>query len=118
MEKIRSSECIRLSLNTPHRVNLLIEDYPHLSLDTEQLMALLSHLTPLHGHTKMRQWQSLAQSNDISTLVESLLVEHYDPAYLKSIERNFKNYAEGMMVTLPNISATAFEEVARQIMQQ
>jgi tRNA 2-selenouridine synthase len=118
MEKIRSSECIRLTLNTSERVKLLLEDYPHLSRDTEQLMVLLSHLTPLHGHTKMRQWQSLAQSNEISTLVESLLVEHYDPAYLKSIERNFKNYAKGNVVTLPDISVAAFEEAARQIMQQ
>jgi tRNA 2-selenouridine synthase len=65
----------------------------------------------------MRQWQSLAQSNEIGMLVESLLVEHYDPAYLKSIERNFKNYARGMEVTLPDISVAAFEEAARQIMQ-
>ena len=118
MEKIRSSECIRLTLDTSERVKLLLEDYPHLSRDTEQLMVLLSHLTPLHGHTKMRQWQSLAQSNQISTLVESLLVEHYDPAYLKSIERNFKEYAKGMVLTLADISDAAFEEAARQIMQQ
>jgi tRNA 2-selenouridine synthase len=118
MEKIRSSECIRLSLDTSERVKLLLEDYPHLSRDTEQLMALLSYLTPLHGHTKMRQWQSLAQSNDISTLVESLLVEHYDPAYLKSIERNFENYAKGTVVAMPDITARSFEEATRQIMQQ
>jgi len=118
MEKIRSSECIRLSLDTSERVKLLLEDYPHLSRDTEQLMALLSYLTPLHGHTKMRQWQSLAQSNDISTLVESLLVEHYDPAYLKSIERNFENYAKGTAVAMPDITARSFEEATRQIMQQ
>ena len=118
MEKIRSSECVRLTLDTSERVKLLLEDYPHLSRDTDQLMALLSHLTPLHGHTKMRQWQSLAESNDISTLVESLLVEHYDPAYLKSIERNFENYAKGMVVTLPDISDAAFKEAARQTMQQ
>jgi tRNA 2-selenouridine synthase len=117
MEKIRSSECIRLTLDTSERVKLLLEDYPHLRRDTEQLMVLLSHLTPLHGHTKMRQWQSLAQCNEIATLVESLLVEHYDPAYLKSIERNFTNYAKGMVVVLPDISDAAFEEAARQIMQ-
>jgi tRNA 2-selenouridine synthase len=118
MEKIRSSECVRLTLDTSERVKLLLEDYPHLSRDTDQLMALLSHLTPLHGHTKMRQWQSLAQSNNISTLVESLLVEHYDPAYLKSIERNFENYANGIVVAMPNITTASFEQATRQIMQQ
>ena len=118
MQKMRSSTCIRLTLDTSERVKLLLEDYPHLSSDTERLMALLSHLTPLHGHTKMRQWQSLAQSNDISTLVESLLVEHYDPAYLKSIERNFENYANSTVVSMPDITAATFELAAHQIMQQ
>jgi tRNA 2-selenouridine synthase len=118
MQKIRSSTCIRLTLDTSERVKLLLEDYPHLSRDTEQLMALLSHLTPLHGHTKMREWQLLAQTNDISTLVESLLVEHYDPAYLKSIERNFENYAKGAVVSMPDITAASFEQAAHQIMQQ
>lgn len=118
MEKIRSSECIRLTLDTSERVKLLLEDYPHLSRDTEQLMALLSHLTPLHGHAKMRQWHSLAQTNQIATLVESLLVEHYDPAYLKSIERNFENYAKGTVVDMLDITPTSFQEATRQIMLQ
>jgi tRNA 2-selenouridine synthase len=118
MQKIRSSKCIRLTLETSERVKLLLQDYPHLSRDTEQLISLLYHLTPLHGHSKMRQWQSLAQSNEISTLVESLLVEHYDPAYLKSIERNFENYAKGTVIAMPDITAESFEQAARQIMQQ
>lgn len=118
MEKIRSSECIRLTIDTSQRVKLLIEDYPHLTNDSERLIALLAHLTPLHGHEKMRKWETLAQSGDIATLVESLLVEHYDPAYLKSIGRNFKNYEAGMVVEMPDISLASFEHAAHQIMLQ
>lgn len=118
MQKIRSSECIRLNIDTSDRVKLLMEDYPHLTNDSERLIALLAHLTPLHGHEKMRQWQALAQSGAIDTLVESLLVEHYDPAYLKSIGRNFKNYEAGMVVDMPDISSASFERAARQIMLQ
>ena len=118
MEKIRSSECIRVTIDTSQRVKLLIEDYPHLTNDSEQLIALLAHLTPLHGHEKMRQWQSLVHSGAIDTLVEALLVEHYDPAYLKSIGRNFKNYDAGMVVDMPDISPAIFERAARQIMQK
>ena len=118
MQKIRSSECIRLNVDTSHRVNLLIEDYPHLTHDSEQLISQLSHLAPLHGHSKIRHWQSLAQSNAIQTLVESLLVEHYDPAYLKSIERNFRNYSTGVEIGMPDISGASFESAARQIIQR
>jgi tRNA 2-selenouridine synthase len=66
----------------------------------------------------MRQWHSLAQTNQIATLVESLLVEHYDPAYLKSIERNFENYAKGTVVDMLDITPTSFQQATRQIMLQ
>ena len=118
MEKIRSSECIRINVDTRHRVDLLIEDYPHLIHDSEQLSSQLAYLAPLHGRSKIRYWQSLAQSNVIQTLVESLLVEHYDPAYLKSIEKNFRNYSRGVEITMTDISAESFEHAARQIIQR
>jgi tRNA 2-selenouridine synthase len=118
MDKIRSSECIRINVDTRHRVDLLIEDYPNLTQDNEQLISQLSYLAPLHGHSKIRHWQSLGQSNAIPTLVESLLVEHYDPAYLKSIERNFRNYSRAVEIAMPDISRASFESAARQIIQK
>jgi tRNA 2-selenouridine synthase len=37
------------------------------------------------------------------TLVEELLAEHYDPAYLRSIDRNFVRYEQAQELKLEAI---------------
>lgn len=115
MDAIRASACIRIGISTGHRVQLLMEDYPHLVTDTAQLMSQLAHLVPLHGKEKIAGWRALAESGDIPALVEVLLTEHYDPAYLRSIDRNFKGYRNALMVAMPDISPAAFASAAESL---
>lgn len=117
MESIRASGCIRIGISTAHRVQLLIEDYPHLASNTAQLMAQLEHLTPLHGREKIAAWRALAESGDIPALVEALLTGHYDPAYLKSIDRNFNGYRNAQVVDMPDISAASFVAAAQTLLE-
>lgn len=117
MASIRAAACLRIDISTAHRVQLLIGDYPHLATNTAHLMAQLEHLTPLHGRDKITGWRSLAESADIPALVEALLTEHYDPAYLKSIERNFSGYRQAMVVEMPDISAAAFRSAAQMLLE-
>ena len=116
MEKMRASACIHLQTGTTHRVALLIEDYPHLVNNTDILMNQLSHLVVLHGHEKIRTWRTLAEAGQIDRLVGELLREHYDPAYLRSIEKNFSGYARARVLMLDSISAAAFDGAARQLL--
>jgi tRNA 2-selenouridine synthase len=116
MEKIRASACIHLQTSTANRVALLIEDYPHLVTDTEMLMSQLEHLFPLHGHEKIREWRTLAEAAQIERLVEELLRAHYDPAYLRSIEKNFSGYTRAKVLVLHDISTAAFDGAARQLL--
>jgi len=44
--------------------------------------------------------------------VEALLTQHYDPAYLKSINRNFSGYQKALPVNMQDISAAAFASAA------
>ena len=118
MECMRASACVRIGIATADRVRLLIEDYPHLAADSAQLMAQLEHLTPLHGHEKIGRWRTLAESGDIPLLVEALLTEHYDPAYLKSIDRNFKAYDKAEVIDLPDISPASFLSAAGCLMER
>ncbi len=115
MQKMRASPCIRLQTSTADRVRLLIEDYPHLVDDTTLLSQQLSHLTPLHGHEKINRWNSLAESGNTAALVEALLLEHYDPAYLRSIERNFLGYRDARLLELPGIAEADFTGAAEQL---
>jgi len=116
MDAIRASACLRVNISDANRVELLIEDYPHLATDVAQLMAQLEHLTPLHGRDKIGAWRALAESGNIPALVQALLTQHYDPAYLKSIHRNFSGYRNARPVDLEDVSAASFASAAAALL--
>jgi tRNA 2-selenouridine synthase len=117
MERMRASPCVSLVLSSPNRVRLLMEDYAHFVSDPAVLNQQLDCLVALHGRAKIAEWQSMALSGQMEMLVEQLLVEHYDPAYLRSIDRNFAQFSQAHQVELSNISATAFQTAAQQLLQ-
>ena len=116
MDKMRASACVHLQTSIADRVALLIEDYPHLVADSTLLGSQLDHLVALHGHAKIRTWRDMAQTGEISRLVEELLTQHYDPAYLRSIERNFSGYSQARSLTLEDISFNAFSKAAQALL--
>lgn len=103
MEQIRSAPCIALQLPRPLRVQLLMEDYAHYTADAGPLNEQLGYLAALHGREKIRQWQALASAGQMPELVEALLADHYDPAYHRSIARNFPRIAQAPVVELAGI---------------
>lgn len=117
MEKMRNSDCLHLQMNTACRVALLIEDYPHLVSDTDTLISQLSHLSALHGHATLRAWRDIAGSGNLSGLVEALLTDHYDPAYLRSIEKNYRRYPQARRLALDDISDNAFSRAANALLE-
>ena len=117
MEKMRASVCVHLQTITPDRVALLMEDYPHLVADSRLLGDQLDHLVTLHGHAKIRTWRDLAENNQTTRLVEELLTQHYDPAYLRSIEKNFSRYAKARSLRLEDISSSAFTKAAQALLE-
>jgi tRNA 2-selenouridine synthase len=58
----------------------------------------------------------MAQTGEISRFVGELLTQHYDPAYLRSIERNFTRYAQARLLTLEDISGGAFSKAAQALL--
>ena len=116
MDKVRASDCVHLQTSIADRVALLIEDYPHLVTDSTLLGGQLDHLVALHGHAKIRTWRDMAQTGEISRLVEELLTQHYDPAYLRSIERNFRGYSQARLLTLEDISSGAFAKATQELL--
>jgi tRNA 2-selenouridine synthase len=104
MEQIRASACISLQLPRAQRVQLLMEDYVHYTQDAAQLNEQLSYLAALHGKEKIAAWQALANEGRMPELVDALLAEHYDPAYTRSISRNFPRVTEGNVLDLAGIT--------------
>jgi tRNA 2-selenouridine synthase len=117
MSCIRSSNCISLKLTRHDRVQLLMQDYAHFVADPALLNAQLNCLIPLHGHEKINRWQMMALSGQMELLVDELLVDHYDPAYLRSIDRNFSHFSQAQVLELKDISRMAFQHAAESLYQ-
>ncbi len=95
---IRKAPCWRIDLSLDARVKLLMEDYDFFVADIEAFCVRLDALRDLRGNAVIDGWQAAARSGAIEDVVRQLLVEHYDPIYLRSIERNFAGYREATVL--------------------
>jgi tRNA 2-selenouridine synthase len=115
MDSMRAAGCISLTLSRANRVRLLMEDYAHFTASPASLNEQLEHLAPLHGRDKIKRWQAMSESGDMQALVEELLIDHYDPAYLRSINRNFVQFDRAQPLELDDIDHAAFSAAALQL---
>jgi len=115
IEAMRASPCVRLELPIAERVKLLRDEYVHFERAPEQLAAQLNCLVSLHGRERVELWKTLAAAGKWDEMVERLLREHYDPAYVRSINRNFARIDEARVVTIACSAPDAFESAARAL---
>ncbi len=106
---------MRLEVPLPARVRLLRGEYEHFESNHDALNAQLDCLTALHGRQKIAHWKALAGASDWDGVVTQLLAEHYDPAYLKSIDRNFEHAANAAIVRIETDAIDDFKAVARTL---
>jgi tRNA 2-selenouridine synthase len=109
---MRAGRCLRLDLPVKARVALLLEDYDYFVKDPEFFCKRLDVLIPLRGRAVVEGWQEQARSGHMAEVVEDLLKNHYDPSYLSSMVRNFKQYGEAEAHTLNQHSHEAFAALA------
>ena len=113
--RMRDSECVRLEADTGTRVRLLMEDYAHFVRDPQALAAKLDLLRNLHGAGRIDGWKALAARGDWDALVADLLESHYDPAYRRSLFRNYRGAQQAPAVTVSDISGPGFLQLAGRI---
>jgi tRNA 2-selenouridine synthase len=118
MEQMRLSPCIALTLSRTNRVRLLMEDYHHFTADPALLNTQLECLVKLHGRDKISAWHDMANGGQMPQLVDELLADHYDPAYLRSIDRNFTLFDQAEVLELADIGAADFLAAARYLHPQ
>lgn len=112
MDQIRQSPCITLELGMQHRIALLCEEYEHFFESAEPLRQQLGKLVALVGHDQVKRWISQVDAKDWPGLVQSLLELHYDPSYLRSIDRNFPQRARGKTIQLGGFRQADYEAAA------
>jgi tRNA 2-selenouridine synthase len=97
------------------RVQLWRQDYSHFERDPQALLERLQHLRPLIGGEEFAHWQSLVQQRRMPELFERLMVAHYDPAYARSIGKNFPQCKRSPTLNLQRLDAPALAEVASRL---
>lgn len=115
IEAMRASPCIDLRLPDDERVALLLEDYDFFVQDSEHFCERLQALTELRGRAVVDGWIAQVRAGQIPAVVHDLLISHYDPLYAASIQRNFSQYGQARLLTLPERSAAALQAAARQL---
>ena len=115
IEKMRAGACIRVDASPEARVDLLMQDYAHLIARPVLLVEKLECLKPLHGGDAIDRWKSLVQAGDWRALVADLLDNHYDPAYRRSMYRNYLGAQAASCVEVSDISRDAFDRLATSL---
>lgn len=117
VDAMRLSPCLNLQLSDRERVALLMEDYNHLVRDVDFLCDRLAVLIPLRGRAVVEAWMALARSGQLSQVVQDLLTQHYDPAYLQSIRRNFVQFNDSKLIAPDDHSVKAMADLSARILQ-
>jgi len=115
---MRASRCFRLEAGTATRVKLLVEDYAHFVRDPAALAAKLDHLRPLHGAERIGVWKEHMAAGRWDPLVEDLLRDHYDPAYHRSLFRNYRDAQAGVVLEVRSGSREEFDRLARTLARE
>jgi tRNA 2-selenouridine synthase len=115
LEAMRASRVLAVEAPMPERVKLWREDYRHFEEDPEGLLDRLRHLRPLIGKEEFAIWETLAAERRMPELFQRLMEAHYDPAYARSISRNFRGYATAPKLDLGSLDVLELERIAREI---
>jgi tRNA 2-selenouridine synthase len=116
--RMRASPCIRLDVPVDVRIRLLRDQYPHLEADHAGLKERLDRLVPLYSDRRVDKWLSLADAGRWDELVGRLLLEHYDPAYLRSMYRNYGRVAEGESICMETCTEEALAGAAQALVDR
>jgi tRNA 2-selenouridine synthase len=115
MERMRAAPCVRIELSLDERVRLLMEDYDFFVKDVPAFCERLDALRALRGNDVVNGWQEDARAGRIAEVVRDLLVRHYDPVYLQSMQRNFAGFETAPTIAPPDRSAAAWAQVAHDL---
>lgn len=118
IQRMRAARCFRLEASGEMRVAMLMEDYAHFVASPEALMAKLELLRDLHGAERIAQWEDHLARGAWDSLVRDLLENHYDPAYRKSLFRNYREAQEARVLEVRDAGRAGFLDLARGLVRE
>jgi tRNA 2-selenouridine synthase len=119
LHHMRASPCVQVMLSVPERVKFLMHDYHHFVADIPAFSARLNALREVRGAGAVQAWQDLLVAKGaaaLPTVVHDLLTLHYDPVYLKSMQRNYSAYASAPELQLLDASQPSLQAAVQQLL--
>lgn len=86
---MRNGRSIWIEATIDQRAAILLEEYAHFLESPEGLIEQIAHLIPLRGHETVDRWKGQIEQRQWDQFVRDMLLSHYDPAYQKSLGRNY-----------------------------
>ncbi len=114
-EQMAAGNCVWLEVPVAARVAHLRGEYEHFVADPALLMQKLAPLKALRGGEMLARWQALATAGNIDGVVESLLVDHYDPLYTAAIARNYPQLPSARHLAMSELDAASLAEASREL---
>jgi tRNA 2-selenouridine synthase len=115
IQTMRSSPCAVIEASDAARTELLLHEYGPLLNNASLMAQQLNCLKALHGTQKINTWIQLCQDQQLTALVQALLHGHYDPAYDRSMQRNFTQLHNAPVFALQGVKPQDFDALAAQL---
>jgi tRNA 2-selenouridine synthase len=115
--RLRAAPCVQVQMPLAARVAFLLQDYAHFVDDVESFCARLGALRDVRGAVVVEHWQAEARAGRVAAVVEELLTAHYDPIYLRSMQRNFAGFAAAVAVDLHDAAPATLAAAAAALAQ-
>ena len=115
IERMWSGRCLQLDTPQQARITLLREEYAHLIANLPLLFHKLDCLKGLYPNERIDTWKQLARAAKWDEFVDDMLHNHYDPAYDKSMFKNYRHVGEAQRLAVSDISPQGFSSLAKVV---
>jgi tRNA 2-selenouridine synthase len=113
----RESTCLHVEMPQAARLQLLLEDYAFFADDPGLFCRQLDTLVEVRGRETVAAWQAAARAGRWAEVYAALMEQHYDPMYLKSMQRNFSGFEQATPVEVPAGDEATLRRVALALLE-
>jgi tRNA 2-selenouridine synthase len=111
------SRVVMVEMPDAARVQLLLEEYGFFAQQLERFCGHLDTLVELRGKETVARWKAWAREGRWAEVFEQMMREHYDPLYLRSMQRNFAGVGTALQLALADGGSSSMRAAARQLLR-
>ena len=111
---MRKSNCLWIETSDYERVKLLCEEYSHFIKNDCELKIILTQLKKINQLSIDFSFENLKKKENLNKLVMDLLAKHYDPAYKKSMKKNYSKLSEAKIIYTKDSKPLNYSELTEE----